>query len=92
MPWARREPNSTTGRPAAEVVTRARFAGDESLEVKYGKEAGFDELRFGDRSSNTEQRFAGKEDRALRKGQNIAFEAEPGEIVEKAGVDMTKNG
>ena len=70
----------------------SRFAGDETLEVNNGKEAGFDELRFGDRSSNAEQRFTGKEDRALRKGPNIACEAEPSEIVEEAGADMTKNG
>jgi hypothetical protein len=70
----------------------SRFAGDETLEVNNGKEASFDELGFGDRSSNAEQRFSGKEDRALRKGPNIAFEAEPSEIVEEAGVDMTKYG
>jgi hypothetical protein len=70
----------------------SRFAGDERLEVKDGKEAGLDKLRFGDRCGDSKQRFAGKEDRAFREGPNIARETEPREIVEKAGVHMTKYG
>jgi hypothetical protein len=58
--------------------------------MKYGEETGFNELGFGDRSSDAEHGFTGKEDRALREGPNIAGEAELGEIVEEVGVDMAK--
>src|SRR5258708_40310757 len=58
--------------------------------MKYGEEVGCNELGFGDRSSEAEHGFAGKEDRALREGPNIAGEAELREIVEEVGVDMAK--
>lgn len=80
------------GPPAGGSGYASRFAGNEGLEMNNGKEAGFDELRFGDRSSDAEQRLARKEDRALREGPNIACEVELSEIVEEVGVDMMEHG
>jgi hypothetical protein len=62
------------------------------LEVKDGKEAGLDELRFGDRSRDAEQRLTRKEDRAFRKRPNVTPEAELREIAEEVGMDMSKYG
>src|SRR5713226_3874360 len=67
------------------------LAGDKRLEMKYGEEAGLDELGFGDRSRDTKQGFAGKEDRALGDGPNVAPEAELREIVEEVRTDMAEH-
>jgi hypothetical protein len=66
------------------------LARGESLEMKCGEETGFNELGFGDRSSDAEHGFAGKEDRAFRESPNIAGEAELREIFEEVGTDVAK--
>ncbi len=59
--------------------------------MKRGEETGLNELGFGDRSSDAEHGFAGKEDRAFRESPNIAGEAELREIVEEVGSDVAKD-
>ena len=54
------------------------------------QEAGLDELGFGNWSCNSEQGFAGKEDRAFGQSPNIAGEVEPLEKIEEARLHVSK--
>ena len=61
-----------------------RLGRDQRLKMHDVDKARFDKLRLGERCRHAQDRLIGEEDRALRKGVDIAGKAEIGEIRESA--------
>ena len=85
--WARRVPNSTTGRPAAAVDAARGFGGDQGLEGDGGEQVGFRNLRFDDGRADGEHGLAGEEQGAFGDGEEVAGEAEVAEVIEEGRAD-----
>ena len=60
MPCIRREPKSTTLRPAAAVTTRDGLGGDHRLQMHLVHHEGLDELRLRDRRRDLQDRLVPK--------------------------------
>ena len=59
------------------------FGGDQRLVVDDVEQRGFQQLRFHNRRDDTDDRFARKDDRAFRNGQNLARKAQRSQTGEK---------
>src|SRR5262249_36456554 len=60
------------------------------LEMKNAKEAGFDELRFGNGGCHAKQRLARKENRSFGQSPNVARKLKSREIIKKIGVHVAE--